>query len=189
MGILNAQHLAAGQGFFEPQRKFDWSLEIALDDAGDQVIIMQSLETLASIKEVSDEIELQHAGESRYVAGKTKYQEMELKLKDFVDIGTANAILKWRRQVYNPETGSIGLASSYKKNADLTLYAPDQSVVRIYKLIGVWPKAFDSGDLSMTEGTGHVLIGVTLRYDRVVPGAGLNTALSGINVGVLTPPL
>jgi hypothetical protein len=186
--ILSAQHLAPGGGFFEPQRKFDWSLEIALDDAGDQVIIMQSLDSLTGLKEASDEIELNYAGESRYVAGKTKYSDMDLKLKDFVDIGTANAILKWRRQVYNPQTGSIGLASVYKKNASLTMFAPNGSVTRIYKLIGCWPKAFDHGDFNMSE-SGLVFISTTIRFDRAVPDAGLNIGLSGLNAGVLTPAL
>lgn len=188
MGILNAQHLAPAQGFFEPQRKFDWSLEIALDDAGDQVIIMQSLEAMSPIRESNDEIELNYTNESRYVAGKAKYQECELRVKDFVDIGTANAILKWRRQVYNSETGSIGLARDYKKTADLSLFAPNQSVVRIYKLIGIWPKSYDTGDWNMSANEAG-FISVVLRFDRMVPGVGLNTSLSGLNAGILTPPL
>ena len=188
MGILNAQHLAPAQGFFEPQRKYDWCLEIALDDAGDQVVIMQSLESCGGVKMSIEEIELHYAAESRWVPGKVKFEEMELKVKDFVDIGSANAMLKWFRQVYNPETGSIGLARNLKKNADLTLFAPDQTIVRIYKLIGIWPKRFEHGDFNMAENA-PVFITTTLRYDRAIPGAGLNQSLSGINVGVLTPAL
>lgn len=188
MGILNAQHLAPSQGFFEPQRKFDWSLEVALDDAGDQVIIMQSLESCGGIKISVEEIELHYAAESRWVPGKVKFEEMELKIKDFVDIGSANAMHKWFRQVYNSETGSIGLAANLKKNADLTLFAPDQSVVRIYKIIGLWPKRLEHGDFDMAAND-KVFLTCTLRYDRAIPGAGLNQSLSGINVGVLTPSL
>ena len=188
MGILNAQHLAPAAGFFEPQRKYDWSLEIALDDAGDQVVIMQSLESCGGVKMSIEEIPLHYAAETRYVPGKVTFEEMELKLKDFVDIGSANALLKWFRQVYNPETGAVGLARNLKKNADLTLFAPDQTIVRIYKLIGLWPKKFEHGDFSMSEN-GMVLLTASLRYDRAIPGTGLNQSLSGINVGVLSPAL
>jgi hypothetical protein len=173
---------------FEPQRKYDWALEIALDDAGDQVIILQSLESAELPKEENEEIELHYASEVRYVAGKVKYETIPLVLKDFVDIGTANAIIKWRRQVQNAETGSTGLARNYKKNADLSIFAPNQSVTRIWKLIGVWPQKVEYGVLDMKEND-KVDITVTLRYDRAVPSVGLNSGLSGLNAGVLAPPL
>lgn len=188
MGFLSANHLAPAKGFFEPQRQYNWSLEIALDDAGDQILIMQGLESFDTPTEHNEEIVLEYANEKRYVAGKAAFNEAELKLKDFCDMGTAQAIIKWRRQVYNPETGSIGLARDYKKSADLTLTAPNQSSVRIWKLFGVWPKQVHYGSLTMV-GSEKVLISVTLRYDRAVPGSNLTLGLAGINAGILTPPL
>lgn len=189
MGFLSANHLAPAKGFFEPQRTYNWSLEIALDDAGDQILIMQGLESFAAPTESNDEIPLHYANEVRYVAGKASYTAPELTLKDFCDMGVANAVIKWRRQVYNPETGSIGLARDYKKNADLTLMSPNQNSVRIWKLYGVWPIRVSYGD-GLTMGTsGVVLIKVSLRYDRAVPGSNLTQGLAGINAGILTPPL
>jgi hypothetical protein len=188
MGFISANHLAPAKGFFEPQRTYNWSLEVALDDAGDQILIMQGLESFSAPTEGNDEITLEYANERRYVAGKAVYQTSDLVLKDFVDMGVANAVIKWRRQVYNPETGSIGLARDYKKNADLTLMAPNQSVVRIWKLFGIWPLSVSYGDLNMTTSD-KVLVKATLRYDRAVPGANLTQGLAGINAGILTPPL
>jgi len=189
MGFISAQHLAPSKGFFEPQRNYNWSLEIALDDAGDQILIMQGLESFSAPHESNDEITLEYANERRYVAGKASFAAAELKLKDFVDMGVANAIIKWRRLVYNAETGSIGLARDYKKNADLTLMAPNQSAVRIWKLQGVWPQAAHYGDGLNMAGTDKVLISVTLRYDRAIPGSNLSLGLAGLNAGILTPPL
>jgi len=188
MGFLSAQHLAPSQGFFEPQRNYNWSLEVALDDAGDQILIMQGLESFTAPEESNDEITLEYGNEKRYVAGKATFQAATLVLKDFVDMGVAQAVIRWRRQVYNAETGSVGLARNYKKNADLTLMAPDQSSVRIWKLHGIWPVSAKFGDLSMSGGD-KVLINVGLRYDRAVPGSNLTTGLAGINAGALTPPL
>jgi hypothetical protein len=188
MAIMSAQHIAAASGFYEPQRGNNWCIEIALDDAGDQVVIMQCLDSIAGIRESNEAIEIHYGNEVRYVAGKTRYQPIDLVVKDFVDIGAANALLKWRRQVYNPETGSIGLAREYKKNADLVLVAPNQTISRYYKLIGVYPESYNSGNLSMGSNE-QVLVTVTLRIDRMVPGSGLNTALSGLNIGSLTGAL
>jgi hypothetical protein len=184
MAILSAQHLAPALGEFEPQRKYNWTIEIALDDTGDQVIIMRSLLNFSGIVEETEEIAMEFANEVRYVPGKTRFDEATLALRDFVDIGTKNAIIKWRRQVYNAETGSTGLASILKKNASLVLTSPDGSINRVWKLIGVWPKRVAYGDLNM-EGSELNQIEVTLRYDRAVPGEGLNTGLGGVNVGVI----
>lgn len=182
MALLSAQHLAPSQGFFEPQRQYNWALEIALDDAGDQVVIMQSLESFEAPKVEVEEIELAYANEYRYVAGKARFDESSLVVKDFVDIGTANALQKWFQQVYNASTGSIGLAKDYKKIADLTLVSPDQSTTRIWKLIGIWPRRVEFGDLDMT-GSDKVVLTASLRFDRAVAGVGLNANLSGVNTG------
>jgi hypothetical protein len=188
MGLLNANFLAPSKGFFEPQRTYNWALEIALDDAGDQQLIVQGLETFDGVSESNDEIELQYANEKRYVAGQATYEAAPLVLKDMVNIGIAAAIVRWRRQVYNPETGSIGLASVYKKNADLTITAPDQSAVRIWKFVGMWPQAVKYGTYDMTTSD-KVTVEVTLRYDKAIPSTGLNGGLGGVNVGNVTLPL
>ena len=188
MALLNANFLAPSKGFFEPQRQFNWALEIALDDAGDQQLIVQGLETFDGVSESNEEIELQYANEKRYVAGQATYEAAPLVLKDMVNIGIAAAIIRWRRQVYNPETGSIGLARDYKKNADFTIVAPDQSSVRIWKFVGMWPQAVKYGSMDMTASE-KVTIEVTLRYDKAIPSTGLNSGLGGINVGQVTLPL
>ncbi len=185
MALINAQHIAPAAGFFEPQRQYDWSIEIPLDPQGDQIIIMQSLESSNLPTESNEEIELHFANEVRYVAGKAIYETIPLILKDFVDQQTKNAMIRWRRRVYNPETGSVGLASDYKKNASLVLVGPNGETTRVWRLIGIWPQMVNYGPLDMTASE-KVLIEATLRYDRAVPAEGLNTGLGGINLGVTT---
>jgi hypothetical protein len=188
MALLNADFLAAGMGNFEPQRTFSWALEIALDDAGDQLLIVQGLETFDGVTMSNEEIELKYANEKRYVAGQAQFEASTLVLKDMVDIGIAEAMIRWRYQVYNPETGSIGLARNYKKNADLTIVAPDQSIARVWKFIGIWPQQFKHGGFDMTTSD-KVVVETTLRYDKAIPGSGLNTGLGSINIGSVTIPL
>lgn len=188
MGIINSDFLAAGKGFYEPQRSFSWSLEIALDDALDQLLIVNGLESFDGVNVSNDEIEIKYANEKRYVAGQASFESASLVLRDFVDIGIAEAMTRWRYQVYNPETGSIGLASAYKKNADLTIYAPDQSIVRIWKFQGIWPQSYKQGPFDMSD-SGIVKIEANLRYDKAIPSTGLNSGLGSINVGSITIPL
>lgn len=188
MPILNAQHIAGTAGLYEPQRSYNWGLDIALNDAGDQVLLNLGAESFDGLELTMDEIALGYATEERYVAGKAKFSETTFVLKDYVDIGVAQALLKWHREVYNPETGAEGLARDYKKYADLVLIAPNQTISRFYKIIGLWPKRFKHGPFSH-EDSAQVKIDVTLRYDRFVPASGLNQGLSGINVGILSPPI
>lgn len=187
MTLINAQHLAPALGFFEPQRAFSWVLEIALDDVGDQILIMQSLESFGAPKESNDTIELHHGNEVRKVAGKATFEDLTLVVKDFVDSKTAMAVAKWRRLVYNPETGSIGLARDYKKSADLAMFAPDLSSVRVWKLYGVWPKDVDYGTLDMTSSD-KVTVSLTLSIDRAIPGFGMALP-AGINQGLSQLPI
>lgn len=188
MAFKSAEHIAPALGGFEPQRTFNWSLEIALDDAGDQILIMQGLDSFKAPTVSNEEIELNYANESRYVPGKAKYEAIPLVLKDFVDQGVAQAVLKWSYLCYNPETGSIGLARNLKKTADLVLYAPDQSSARFWKLFGCWPQQVEWGELDMNNSE-NVKITVNLRYDRAVPGKGLNEQLGGLNVGFDSPQI
>lgn len=188
MGLLNADFLGASKGFYEPQRTFNWALEIALDDAGDQNLIVTGQESFDGVTMGTEEIEIPYANEKRYFAGQAAFEASTLVLRDMVDIGIAEAILRWSFQVYNPETGSIGLARDYKKGADLTIYAPDQSIVRIWKFEGMWPQQVKHGGFDMTSSD-KINIEVNLRYDKALPSTGLNTGLGSINVGNVTLPL
>ncbi len=95
--------------------------------------------------------------------------------------------VRWT-EVYNASTGSIGLASAYKKQADLTLVSPDQSSVRVWKFLGVYPERFKHGPFDMTTND-KVNIEMTLSIDKVIPGTGFNSGLGSINVGSTTIPI
>jgi len=168
---LNADHLAEAQGSFEPQRTANWLLEVHGLPGGDDLNLIElSLESFAAPRTSNDEIELGYLNERRYVAGKALFETQDLVVKDFVDRQTAGAILRWRRQVYDPSTGKIGLAAYYKKDCNIILFAPDGSQERLWRLQG-WPKAANYGDLNQVQSE-KVLITCTLRYDKALPVSG-----------------
>lgn len=165
--------------------QYNWALDIALDSAGDQSLIVQGLESFDGFTVDMGEIELSTGNEKRYVSGKATFQESTLVLKDFVDAGVAEAMNRWFTEVYNARTGSVGLAANYKKQADLTITSPDNGQARIWKFIGMWPKSFKHGPFDMTSED-KAVIECVMRFDKVIPGTGFNNGLGSINVGSTT---
>lgn len=169
MGLTNPQaadHLAGEAGTFEPQRQNNFSIEIALG-AADKDLIVMGLQAAPLPNESNDEIEIQYQNEKRYVAGQYTVDSTTLTVRDFVDQDTRGAIMRWRKQVYDPATGQVGLAKNYKKRANIVMTAPDGSEQRVCKLIGVWPQAVSGGNLSH-DGADNVIIEVTLKVDKVI---------------------
>jgi hypothetical protein len=163
----DARHLANQEGDWAPQHQNQWAIEIAGLEGDDKELIILSILSGALPNESNDEVELPYGNEKRYVAGQATYETIPLVVRDFVDRETRRALIRWRRLVYNPETGNVGLPSAYKKNAEIVLYATDGSILRKCRLIGVWPQALNGGDLSM-ESSDPVQMELTLRYDRAV---------------------
>jgi len=166
-GLTNptsADHLAAEAGSFEPQRQNNFTFEVALGDA-DRDLIEMGLNALPLPNEANEIVELLFQNEKRKVAGQSTVDDVTLTIVDFVDKDTRGAIMRWRKMVYDPQTGKIGLAKDYKKTAYIVLHGPDESNVRVCKLKGTWPSAVNGGSLSM-EGSDKVLIEVTLTIDK-----------------------
>lgn len=165
---MGADFLAQANGLFEPQRQNNWALEIALGNADDERVIRLSLESFQLPNESNNEVAVPYQNETKYVAGKASYATSMLVLKDFVDIGTAAAVVNWRRLVYDPVTSRVGLARDYKRRATAILLGPDGTHERKWQYLGMWPQAVEYGSLNMAQGE-KVTISVTLRFDKAIP--------------------
>lgn len=161
----SADHIAAAAGTFEPQRQNNFSFEVSLG-ASDKDLIVMGLQAFPFPKESNEEVSIPYQNETRYVAGKYAVDAGSLVIVDFVDADTRGAIMRWRKKIFDPQTGNVGLAKDYKKQAYLVATAPDGTRTRACKLIGCWPQAVDGGDLSM-DSSDKVSISVTIRYDKV----------------------
>lgn len=164
---LDARHIANQDGDFAPQHQNNWMIEIAGLEGDDRDLIVLSLATGSLPPESNDEVEIAYGNEKRYVAGQATFETVPLTVRDYVDREVRAAIIRWRRQVYDPETGLVGLPSDYKKTADMIIMAPNNTLLRKCSLIGVWPQAMTPGDLDMSSSE-QVMIEMTLRYDRAV---------------------
>ncbi len=160
---ITAQHLAPQGGGFEPQRAFDF--EVVLVGVPNAENVRLAVEQMFVPSMQNNTINIAYMGEDRKVAGRASAQGGSLVVKDFVDEGIAQALESWRKLVYNAETGAIGWARDYKKQAFLRLLAPDGTSPRTYKLEGVWPSNLTASNLSYSQ-SGVVQLTLALVFDR-----------------------
>lgn len=165
-GRMSASHLAPQGGGFEPQRKHNF--EVQLFGVPGQDIIKLVVESFQPPEPNNDPIELPHMNNVVKVAGQGKFSDSEMTVKDMVDAPVFASLLQWKKMVQDPDTDSIGFASSYKKQGRVVLIAPDGSVERAYKIKGVWPKTV-RGDQLAHNSPGYYIINVTLIIDSAVP--------------------
>ena len=150
-----------GTGNFEPQRVYNFSLNI--DGLADTVF---ALESMSLPTKMVSEIELNFMNTRRYVAGRASFESIPVIVKDTIPGTVASEINNWHRTVFDPDTGGIGLATNYKRNATIFLFSPDGSgASRSWTLEGCFPTAVSFG--SLTYDTDDVVrIDMQLRYDR-----------------------
>jgi len=177
---LSAGHISAGsrandsriQGNYEVQRQNNWYFEVTPPSAGSndtKRVIELALDTGFLPTEHSEELEINFVNEKVYVAGKPLFDEGTLGLKDYVDQPVMKAISDWRKKVYDPETGKIGLAKDYKVDASVVLFAPDGTYRREWILRGCWPKDVVYGDTLDMSSNEMNKIQITIRYDKAIP--------------------
>lgn len=159
-----ADHIAHSPNKFEPQRQHQFLVEIELDEPTKRLITLSLMRAFVPTM-TNDEISIPYLNEIVYVAGKYTPTDQNVEIVDYIDEDSQQLIYNWKTQVYDPTTGFIGAAASYKKRANILLLSPDGQKVRTWELLGVWPKSVNFGALEMGS-TDSVKIEMTLRYDK-----------------------
>jgi hypothetical protein len=163
-----ADHIARERiGGFEPQRAFNWTLEINGLPGHDKDVISLSLQSAFVPTCANEEIEIPFGNERVWVAGKANWERGGIVCRDYVDRPVAAALYAWRRLVYNPVDGTIGYAVRYKRHGSIILYGPDGTLSRPWEVAGMWPVSvsFAENGLDMANND-QVRIGVALRFDK-----------------------
>lgn len=161
---VSARHLAPGPGgHYEPQRSYDWQLQLNVPGAGD---IIWTVDQAFLPTESNEPIELHYGNEVQYVAGKARFESGQISVRDMVDVDMQSYINEWRRKVYNPKDGSVNWATDYKTTGYLVLLDPKGQKTRKWKLIGLWPQQVQFGPALDYNNNDIVRIEITLVYDR-----------------------
>jgi len=168
---ISAAHIAAAGGAFEPQRQSNFMLHLEAPGGGggNRNALQLSLQAFPFPKyEIAVGI-TRYMNEERKWASNATFQNLQATFKDYVDTATASILASWSRLVFNPDTGAIGLASEYKSQGFVQLFAPNGTGIRSWKLIGVWPSNFNFGEGNMEGQATQNLIQVTFAIDQMVP--------------------
>lgn len=174
LNTMWGSHIAQMHGTFEPQRGNHALLTIAT--LGDQFLeggqVTLALQTFPIPKQSNSVLEHQYLNDTRKVAGRVTHESMSVTYSDFIDVSVAQALMNWRRRVYDPTTGRIGLASDYKQDGEVILYSPSGAVVTSYSVHGMWPSQLDHGDIDLT-GDELIKLTMTIEIDNVIPLRGV----------------
>lgn len=160
--------LGQAKGLFEPQRKYNFSVEFFLPAQRDAELISLAIETFSMPTESHNRIELNYGNVKRYVAGKASYDNASMTCKDFVDAGTLRALVAWSQKTYNPVTDNVGLAREYKTLGTVVLAAPDGTHERYLDLVGVYIDSIKFADLSVADNNIN-MVTVSFSIDKVIP--------------------
>lgn len=162
---------ALGEGNFEPQRSYNFTLSFPNYFSDSRF----TLESMSLPTKMVSEIELNFVNTRRYVAGRASFESIPIIIRDTVGGQVANELNEWHNEVFNPLDGSIGLADTYKKDGVITLFNPDGTGERTWRLKGAFPTALNFGSLSY-DADDIVRIDMQLRYDLVLAEQGFNTS-------------
>jgi len=166
---LVADHV--GSLHWEPQRINNALLHIA-DLEGDEDLVL-ALQSFPLPKQTSNIVEIGYVNEKRKFAGVPTFDDLSVIYRDYVDKNVAQMLWRWRKLVYDPQTGRIGLKSQYAKNGWVEMFAPNGDFIRRYEMIGCWPSGMDPGDIDLA-GDDAIQITMTLTIDKAFPSDGFD---------------
>ena len=116
-----------------------------------------------------------------YAGAMSPFESQTLKFVDYMDRDLLKQLWGWWEEVWCPETGSIGKASSYKKSGDIFLLPQGGSGgkcpgtvshtdgVRTWHIEGAWPVKLNYDGAQHENDGDPILIDLELSVDRAYP--------------------
>lgn len=172
-----ASHFATGEGSsFEVQRANHFEILINLGELRPALTSSDQYQeyirlccTQAGIPNIQiNPTALRHGNEYVNVAGSPTYTSSRISVYDTIGLNMSNLLQEWFWRIFNPNTHVMGLVASYKCSASLFLYSPDASVIREWKLYGVFPTNLTFGELSADQQGTPMSIQMELAVDRAL---------------------
>jgi len=150
----------------EPKRKNRFVLEFPTELGIESYLVQTSGKPSIEINST----EIQYMNTSTWVAGRYKWNTIEISFIDVIGPSTTQKVMEWVRLHAESATGRMGYAIGYKKN--LTLLALDPTGVQVEKwqLIGctITNASFDDYDYSADDVS---TVKVTIQPDRCLLSA------------------
>lgn len=159
---LSAQFIAPQSGGFEPQRSYDFYLELynVVGNANIQLAVKSAFFPNSQ----SGVIDIRYFAESRKVAGPISFPNGNITCHDYIDINVAGLLLAWRNLVHNIDTGAQGYASDYKSEGAIILVDPAGGTERAFLVHGCWPASVTASGLDY-DSSDKLELTIDLVYD------------------------
>lgn len=164
--VPSAQFIAPQSGGFEPQRSYDFTVE--LYNVVGAATISLALKSAFFPNGQSGVIDIRYFGESRKVAGPLSFPNGNITCHDYVDQNVAGLLLAWRQLVHDVASNVQGYASAYKSQGAIILLDPAGENERVFLLNGVWPASVTGSGLDYDSSEKFELT-IDLVYDSAVP--------------------
>jgi hypothetical protein len=104
---------------------------------------------------------------TRYVAGKTTFEPMDVTLHDPIAPSGAAQVMEWIRLCYESVSGRAGYADFYKRDLQIKVLDPVGTVVELWDIKGAFVKSAEFGDLTYDEQKPQE-IKLSIRFDNCV---------------------
>lgn len=157
---------------FEVQRTNHFEIVIDLaaiglsDDYDDTIRLCC---TSANIPNITIQAQpLRHGNETVNVAGSPSWGPSSISVYDVIGKDMARLLQEWFFRIFNPATHVMGLVVDYKTSATIYQYSPDASVVRAWRLYGVFPTSLNFGSGSADGSGSPVTISMDLSVDKSI---------------------
>jgi len=145
---------------FEPKRKFRWVFAIEGIDS-----FLMKTAARPTVTTTAQEIPFMNS--FRYIAGKTKFEQISLTLHDPIAPSGAQQVMEWIRTGFESVSGRAGYADFYKRDCQCKLLDPVGTVVELWDLKGCMlvTSNFNELDYGSEDPTE---IAITIQADNIV---------------------
>ena len=148
---------------YQLQRKNHFEISFAENSQGQKFIdegLKFMLVSFPLPKETTDASDINYFNQTIKVAGRTTFETTTMILRDAISYDTEAKFLNWRKKVYDPETGKMGVAADYKIKATVKEFTPnggghkraagfridELSIPKINEIITKYLEALKTGD-------------------------------------------
>jgi hypothetical protein len=104
---------------------------------------------------------------STYVAGKFKWNPINVQFRDPIGPSASQALMEWVRLCAESVTGRMGYAAGYKKDVDIEMLDPTGVVVEKWIMYGTFLTSVNFNALSYSQDA-LATISASLQMDRCV---------------------
>jgi hypothetical protein len=104
---------------------------------------------------------------STYVAGKFKWNPINVQFRDPIGPSASQALMEWVRLCAESVTGRMGYAAGYKKDVDIEMLDPTGVVVEKWIMYGTFLTSVNFNGLSYSQDA-LATISASLQMDRCV---------------------